>query len=55
MYIHKHFNLPDHKLTDFKVQPIDTLNQTNFSELQDLEQFWICTLRTMNPYGLNSK
>ena len=55
MYIHKHFNLPDHKLTDLKVQPIDTLNQTNFSELQDLEQFWICTLRTMNPYGLNSK
>ena len=54
-YIHKHFNLPDHKLTDLRVQPIDTPTGSSASVLQDLEQFWISTLRTMNPYRLNSK
>ena len=36
-------------------QPIDTPTGSSTSVLQDLEQFWICTLHTMNPYGLNSK
>ena len=56
-YIHKHFNLPDHNITYLKVQPIDTLTHpgTSVQELQNLESFWICTLRTMNPYGLNCK
>ena len=29
-FIHKHFNLPDHSITNLKVQPIDTTHQTLF-------------------------
>ena len=56
-YIHKHFDLPNHNVTHLQVQPIDTSSPLN-SSLQDLrkvEEFWIATLRTKNPYGLNSK
>ena len=51
-YLHKHFNLPDHSITHLKVQPINTTNSQQ--DLYNLEHFWISTLRTLNPYGLNS-
>ena len=55
-YIHKHFNLPDHSITNLKVQPIDRpcTPQPSPTELQHLESFWIKTLRSLTPYGLNS-
>ena len=54
-YIHKHFNLPDHSITNLTIQPIDTPTNThNTQKLYDLERYWIATLHTLNPYGLNS-
>ena len=55
-YIHKHFNLPDHSISNLKVQPIDKPTKQNMSlkDLHNLEQYWINTLRTLTPYGLNS-
>ena len=54
-YIHKHFNLPDHNITHLRVQPIDTtFPDKNIQHLHNLERFWINTLRTLTPYGLNS-
>ena len=53
-YIAKHFNLPNHSLAD-PVQPIDKATDTNntITELYRLEAFWIKTLRTNIPKGLN--
>ena len=55
-YIHKHFNLPDHAITNLTIQPIDTTTNTiNVQqELLHIERFWINTLRTLTQYGLNS-
>ena len=51
-YIYKHFNLPDHSILHLRLQPIDT--PTNPQDLYKLEKYWIHTLRTLTPYGLNS-
>ena len=53
VYICKHFNLPNHSLTNLKVQPID--KASSYNELQELEHFWISTLKTLQPSGLNVK
>ena len=53
IYISKHFNLPNHSLTNLKVQPIDKAN--SYNELQELEHFWISKLKTLQPSGLNVK
>ena len=52
-FLHKHFSLPSHKLNDLKIQPID--KGTDREDLLEKEKFRICTLRTMAPFGLNSK
>ena len=51
----KHFNQPDHSLSHLSVQPIDCPNtdKNTFQELQTLERYWISTLRTKYPQGLN--
>ena len=51
IYISKHFNLQNHTIADMIVQPIDQANNT--TELHKLEQFWINTLHTLVPFGLN--
>ena len=53
--IAQHFNLPDHSLTDLQVQPIDKPTESNntITELYRLEHFWIKTLHTTVPVGLN--
>ena len=52
--IAKHFNLPGHSILDLKVQPIDQATSKKPSEeLHHLETFWIKTLRTLTPHGLN--
>ena len=50
-YIHKHFNLQDHNITHLKVQPIDTAEDS--TELRNLEKYWITSLATLVPFGLN--
>ena len=56
IYICNHFNFPDHSLEHLSVQAIDqppenSLNTTQ--DLQQLEAFWIRTLKTVQPAGLN--
>ena len=50
-YIANHFNFPDHSLDNLKLQCIDSAN--TMKELMDLEHFWISTLKTKLPFGLN--
>lgn len=57
-YLHTHFNLPDHNISNLKVQAIDTIDTTEqnldvHGELRKLEKFWIKTLKTFQPIGLN--
>ena len=52
IHISQHFNLPGHLINQhLKVQPIDSAENTK--ELYRLERFWILTLRTLSPHGLN--
>ena len=50
-YIYKHFNLQDHDITNLKVKPIDTTEDVN--DLHNLEKYWIASLSTLVPFGLN--
>ena len=54
-YISNHFNFPDHNISNLSVQIIDTPQEgpNTFQRLQKLEAYWIHTLRTMQPLGLN--
>ena len=54
-YLHTHFNLPDHSIENLKVQAIDKVEgkQDATSKLRKLEKYWIKTLRTYQPIGLN--
>ena len=49
-YISSHFSLPDHNINDLTVQIIDS---TPPNSLAQTEQFWINTLKTTQPLGLN--
>ena len=51
IYISRHFNFFDHNLRNLSVQIIDTAS--NISEPKKLEKFWILTLETYVPKGLN--
>ena len=48
-YISIHFNFPDHRISDLSVQIIDQSSEN----LDKLEKYWISTLRTIKPKGLN--
>ena len=56
IYLSRHFNLPDHAITNLSVQAVDCV-QTNhpnpLQELRVLEKYWIMKLRTLQPLGLN--
>ena len=54
-YLHSHFNLPDHTIKNLTIQAIDKVNTNpnDPSELRKLEKFWIKTLQTYQPIGLN--
>ena len=49
-YVSVHFNFPDHTLNHLTVQIIDT---TSLQNLPKLERYWINTLKTKIPNGLN--
>ena len=56
IYIAKHFNLPDHTVNNLSVQAIDCTKAStsnSINELKRLESYWIKTLRTLHPIGLN--
>ena len=56
IYLSKHFNFPDHSITDLSIQAIDTVTgycSNALQELQKLEKYWIQKLRTLQPLGLN--
>ena len=54
-YISNHFNFVDHNVSNLSVQIIDTPQEgpNTYQRLQNLEAYWIHTLRTMQPLGLN--
>lgn len=49
-YVSTHFNFNDHNINNLTVQIIDTTTPNN---LRNLESFWINTLKTKIPNGLN--
>jgi hypothetical protein len=56
IHISQHFNLSDHQVNQhLKVQPIDSSDKAEHKvrELYLLEHYWIMTLRTLTPHGLN--
>ena len=56
IYMCVHFNFPDHSLNNLSVQAIDKPPdncQNKIQELQRLERYWIATLKTKQPLGLN--
>ena len=50
-YISKHFNMENHNITNLKIQVINTAEQPE--NLQQLEEYWIKKLETLQPKGLN--
>ena len=56
IYLARHFNLPDHTVKNLSVQAIDQVPDSHenlLQELSKLEKYWISTLRTLQPLGLN--
>ncbi len=56
IYLCVHFNFPDHSLNNLTVQPIDGVTDSPkaLQELRQLEKYWIKTLKTVQPLGLNN-
>ena len=53
--ISQHYNRSDHSISHLTIQPIDRPSSSTPTqqELQDLERYWIMTLKTKFPQGLN--
>ena len=49
----KHFNLPGLTISHAKITPIDQLITADMIGLQNKEIFWIHTLQTLEPQGIN--
>ena len=57
IYLCVHFNLPDHSLKNLRVQVIDRVlsnGPDSLHQLRALERYWIGTLKTVQPLGLNN-
>ena len=54
-YLVRHFNNSDHDISDIRVSIIDYVghNTQGSHELLELENYWIRTLNTAYPFGLN--
>ena len=48
-----HFNLPDHLLDDLQVMGIGKIHTNNAGWKKHRERYWIFTLETMAPTGMN--
>ena len=53
IYLCRHFNFSDHSVHNLSVQVIDKAYTKTLQELQKLERYWIKTLNTLQPRGLN--
>ena len=55
-YLVQHFNNNYHSISDLIVKIIDYLPETkdNVNELFDLENYWMRTLNSVYPFGLNN-
>ena len=51
--IARHFNQPDHSLHHLHVIGIDALPKTDTHGRMNKETFWIHTLKTLEPLGIN--
>ncbi|RUS75354.1 hypothetical protein EGW08_016876 [Elysia chlorotica] len=49
----RHFNLPGHTIKDLNITPIDQLITADTFTLTNKETYWIHTLQTMTPNGMN--
>ena len=54
-FLVNHFNNNDHDVSDIKITIIDYINHENKEDLTKLENYWIRTLNTMYPFGLNDQ
>ena len=52
-FLVNHFNLPHHSHENMTIGVLDTLPDDNKSILRDKESFWINTLNSGYPFGLN--
>ena len=53
IYLCRHFNFLDYSVHNLSVQVIDKSHTRSLQELQKLESYWIKTLNTLQPRGLN--
>ena len=49
----KHFNLPNHSITNLRVIAIDQNNTWSDKSRKAKENFWELNLKTTAPFGLN--
>ena len=49
----RHFNLPHHDINDLQVIGIDSLPSVDTYSRLNKETFWIYTLNTLAPHGIN--
>jgi len=49
-----HFNEPQHSINNLKIMPIETLTSSTDEQRKLREAFWIKTLQTTYPVGLNN-
>ena len=49
----KHFNQPDHSLNDLHIVAIDHLPSADTHSRLNKETFWIYTLQSLDPHGIN--
>jgi hypothetical protein len=50
-----HYNLPNHKHTDFTTQVIEKVCPNTINHRLEREEFWIKTIGTKTPLGLNKQ
>lgn len=54
-FIYNHFNSNGHNFANASIQIIDCLDSTCITDLDTLENYWIATLCTAYPLGLNDR
>ena len=48
-----HFCQPDHTMEDLEVRGIEKIHENSKQWRKERESYWIFTLRTLSPHGLN--
>ena len=54
-FIYQHYNIPGHNFSDATIQIIDIWDSDCTYDMDTLEDYWIATLCTMYPLGLNDR